>query len=94
MSRTKGVGFALRPFLEAGKPAVFAEGVHKLPSARKHFVNVALVAYVKNDPIFGAIENTVKGDGKLYHPQIGGKMPAVCRSYVYKLGTYFRRQYL
>jgi hypothetical protein len=38
-------------------------------------MGIGLVAYVPNDSVPGGIEDIVKGQSQLYHPQAGSQVP-------------------
>ena len=57
-------------------------------------MDIALMAYVKNDLIFGYVKHTVHGQRQLHHAQIGGKMSAAISHRVDDLPANLRRQLL
>ena len=59
----------------AGEAALLAQRGEVLP-ARDKFVDVGLVARVKDDAVAWGIKNPVDGKGQFHHAKIGAKVAA------------------
>ena len=75
--RAEAVVLALAPLGEARKAAALTDGGELLIASRQELVDVALVAYVEDEVVAGAVENTVHGHRQLHGSQIGGEVAAV-----------------
>ena len=64
---------------ETGQPVQLAQGGKQLPPAGQSLVNIALVAHVKDQPVFCCVEHPVDGHRQLHRPQIGGQVSAGLR---------------
>ena len=53
-------------------------------SAGEHFMDVGLVAHVKEDPVLIGVVYPVKGYGELHRAKIGGKMSAGAGDFIHK----------
>src|SRR5215472_2137294 len=73
------VMFALRPQRETTKSIRAANGRESLPAPGKHFMDVALVADIPNEFVFGRAENKMQRDGQLHHSKVWAQVPAVFR---------------
>ena len=58
-----------------GKPAVLAQSSHLLPPPGEHFMDIALVPHVKDQPVPAGIEHPVDSHSQLHRSQVGGQMP-------------------
>ena len=61
---------------EAIEAAGLADGVKTVAAAGEDFVDVGLVAYVKEDLVVGRIEDRMQGQSELDHAEIGAEMAA------------------
>ena len=71
----KGVGNALPRLGEPGNTAKLAHSVHHIRPSGEHFVDVALVSHIKDQPIPGQVKYPVQRHRQLHRAQIGGQMP-------------------
>ena len=79
MPGSEAVVFALTSLGEARKTAALANGGEGFVPPRQELVDVALVAYVKNEMVAGAVEHAVHGHRQLHGAQIGGEVAAGIR---------------
>ena len=68
---------------KAGKSTSLAQGWKFFITAGKKLVSIALVAYIKNDGIFRAVENAMQSNSKFNNTKVRGKMAAVFSNNVY-----------
>ena len=68
---------------KAGKTAGLSQGRKFFIPAGKKLMGIALVAYIKDNGILGAVENAVKRNSKFNNTKVRGKMPAVFSNNVY-----------
>ena len=61
---------------EAGKPIFPAQGRKIRQAARQHFVYIALVPHVENDPVLHGVIDVMQRYRQLHDPQIGRQVPA------------------
>ena len=61
---------------ETVEAAVLADGLETFAPAGEHFVDVALVADVKEEFVFGGVEGAVEGDGQFDHPEVWAEVAA------------------
>ena len=69
--------YALFPLRKAGKSAQTAQRRERLTPAGEELVGIALMTDVKDEFVFGAIEDAVHCDDDLDDAEIGRQMPAV-----------------
>ena len=94
MAAAESVVFAFRPTGKAAQSVYFPQGGKAGVAAGEHFMGVALVPYIENQLVPGAIQHPVQRQRQLHHPQIGGQMPAVHPHGVNDFRSYFPRQLL
>ncbi len=75
---------AFRPARIAGHPSVFAKAGESFHAAGDEFVDVGLMADVPDDPVVGAVERPVQGDGQLDHSQVGAQVTTGPRDLVHQ----------
>ena len=76
MPRAIAVMLALGAQHEAVQPARLANRIHSLQASGEHFVDVGLVANIKEQLVLGSIEYRVQGQGQLDHSQIRPQVAA------------------
>lgn len=64
----------LGPKKKAVQPFVLTDGIDLLGPSGEHLVDVSLVGNVKEELVFGRIENPVKGDAEFDHSEVGAEM--------------------
>jgi hypothetical protein len=74
--RAERVVLALLAGGEARKPAALAQSADAVAAAGEDLVRIALMADVPDQPVARRIEDIVKGDRQLDHPQAGTEMAA------------------
>ena len=72
----KGVVDALHRLGKAGDAPILAQGAHLLRPAGEDFMDIALVAHVKDHPVPAGVVGPVDGHRQLHRPQVGGQMAA------------------
>ena len=60
----------------ARHPPIFAKARKTIHPPRDQLVDVGLVPDVPDDPVVGAVERPVQGDGQLDDPEIGAQVAA------------------
>ena len=86
----KGVVDTLPRLGEAGDAPVLAQSGHGLPPPGEHFMGVALVAHVKDQPVHRRVEYPVNRHCQLHRPQVGGQMPPGLGHAVHQLPAQLR----
>ncbi len=76
MRGAERVVFAFLSTGETRKTAGCAKSANAVAAAGKNLVGIRLMTDIPNKPITRCIENVVKGDSKLHHPQAGAEMPS------------------
>jgi hypothetical protein len=87
-----GIEDIIRTLLPLGKtadPLILPQGVKTIPPPGQELVSIALMAYVPYQFVLREIEDIVKGNRQLYHPQIGREMPSISRNRGDDLLPYF-----
>ncbi len=70
---------ALSPEQESVQPLVLPHRSDPIEPARKHFVDVTLMAHVENEPVLGRFEDAMQRDGQFDDAEVRAKMPAGLR---------------
>ena len=70
------VVYALVGLGKARQSAVLTEGIELLPASGDDLVRVALMAYVKNEPVLFCVVYPVYRDGKFYRPEVRREVSA------------------
>ena len=52
------------------------QGIELIPAPGDDLMRIALVAYVKNEPVLFRVVYSVDRDGKLHRPEVRREMPA------------------
>src|SRR5208283_453524 len=60
---------------KAIQPTGSADGVELLPASSEQFMDVSLMADIKEKVVFRRVEDIVQGDGQLDNPEVGTKVP-------------------
>ena len=75
VSGDEGVVDALLRLRKAGEPSQLTQGAKELPAAGEGFVDVALVAHIKHQPVGSGVKHPVDGHRQLHRPQVRSQMP-------------------
>jgi hypothetical protein len=84
--------FALRPKQKAIQSLVLPHRADAVETARKHFVDVTLVADIEDKLVLGGLENAVQGDRQLDNAEIWSEVAAGLRQDLYQLLAHFLRK--
>ena len=76
MTGDERVVHALARLGKACDAAELAQAVELLHAAREHFVHIALVANVKDEPVAAGVKHLVDGERRLDDAEIRRQMPA------------------
>ena len=68
MAGDEGIVVALHGLGETGHAAELAQGVHQLSTAGENFVDIALVAHIKDQAVPPGVKHPVDGHCQLHRP--------------------------
>jgi hypothetical protein len=81
--------FAFRAKEKTIQALVLTHGRDAIEATGKHFVDIALMAHVKDEAVAGRFENAVQRNGQLNHAEVGTKVTACLRKDFYQLVAHF-----
>ena len=76
MSCHKSVCYALRRLGETGNAAKTPQRRKLISAVGENFMNIGLVAHIKDQTVHLGIKDSLQGHGQLHHTQVGGQMAA------------------
>ena len=74
MSRDECVVDALRRLGKTGQTAKGTQGLHGLPAAGQHLMDVALVSHIEQDAVPAGVKDPVDGHCDLHCTQVGAQV--------------------
>ncbi|GAB4176339.1 MAG: hypothetical protein Fur0032_16300 [Terrimicrobiaceae bacterium] len=78
---------------EAVQAGILTDGGEAVVAASQHFMDVTLVAYVKDKTVFRRIEDSVEGDGEFNNPEVGAQVAARAGENLNEFPADFRREF-
>ena len=76
MSGDESVGNALRRVRKARQAAELSQSAKAVRAPGEQLMNIALMADVKNEPVFFCVEHTLNRERQLHNAKIRRQMPA------------------
>ncbi|KAF5407302.1 MAG: hypothetical protein Udaeo2_25770 [Candidatus Udaeobacter sp.] len=76
MTGTVAIVFALGPQKETVEPAKLTHRIKTIEAPGKHFVDVALMTDVHNEPVVRRVEDPVQGNRQFHDTEIWAQMPS------------------
>ena len=89
MTGIKGITVTFFSFRETAHPTIFSQIIKSFFPSGQNFMRIRLMPYIPDHLILRKLKTEMHCHGKLYHTQIGRKMPSCLADLLNKKGTDF-----